>query len=395
MHEFNEADDQPPLSINLPTDQFVATLEAMSKHTSDELAYAYYLECLDEAPAPGAEETETCYKQGRLLEHIGHIEKIKGDYPEALGRYRAARTLLGRISEDQTLAPATFEASILIHEMDDPIAAVEPYETAKNLYDERFASSVQPPSDRVFNIYTDIVSHLAGAYQAAGDIEKLRELNQTIMAFGGITPAVFGFDPCREDADPESKFLFGVQMKPLFVEIKEKLIDTPPADTTPEAQIAGLQSLERLIDRDDFLPDIPEEREYLLMIIYGKYGELAQDNWEGERQIKKALAIARQHQLVVPAVSIYLGLADNQAKRRLPMTDLIKTTRKAFAAAEDCLDRHVSVESSRITVAANLMFMYLETRGDDEGIIKLERRLANRGLKAVREAPSAATPWLN
>jgi hypothetical protein len=301
-----------------------------------------------------------------------------------------------RVSEDQTLAPATLEADLLFHEMNNPVAAIEPYETAKNLYEKRFASSVQPPSEHTFNIYVDLVSHLTGAYREAGDTEKQRELNLSLMTFGGITPAVFGFDPCNEDApQTESQILFGVEMTPLFMEIKKKLLDPTPLDVSAEEQLAGLQSLERFIDRDDFFPDMPEQRDFLLMAIYSKYGELAQDGWEGERQIKKALAIARQHQLVVPTIDIYLGLANNMAKRKLPMTDLIKTTRKAFAAAEVALDSHVSVETSRITVAANLMFMYLESRGDTVGIDKLNRRLENRGLKAVRSAPSAATPWFN
>lgn len=395
MHEFNEEQERP-LSINLPTEQFVATLEAMSEQASDELAYAHFAECLDEAPAPEAEETEIFYKQGRLLEHIGHIDRRRGDYEEALGRYRAARAVMERVSEAEALAPTNYEASILIHEMNNPIAAIEPYETAKDLYEKSFASSVQPPSNHAFSTFVDTMSHLAGAYQAAGETQKLRELNQAIMAFGAITPAVFGFDPCHEDPGQSGpQFLFGVQMKPLFIEIKEKLLDPPPADATPEVQLAGLQSLERLIDRDDFLPDMPEQRDYLLMLIHSKYSELTKDNWEDERHIKKALAIAKEHRLIVPTVSIYLGLGNNQAKRKLPLAELIKTTRKAFAAAEVCLDKHVSVEASRITVAADLMFMYLETRGDEEGISKIEQRLANRGLRAVADAPSAATPWLN
>ena len=396
MHEFNEGQEQPPLSINLPIDQFVATLGAMSAQVSDELAYAYFTECLEEAPTPEAEEGEIFYKQGVLLEHIGHIERRSGDYEEALGAYRAARVVMEQVSEMDALAPTAFEASILIHEIYNPVAAIEPHERVKELYEKRFASSIQSPSSYAFNTYIDTMSHLAGAYQAAGETQKLRTLNQEIMAFGVITPAVFGFDPCQDNKGQSGpQFSFSVQVKPLFIEIKEKLLDSPPADATPEVQLAGLQSLERLIDRDDFLPDMPEQRDYLLMLIHSKYSEMTNDDWEAERHIKQALAIAKEHRLIVPTVSIYLGLANNQAKRKLPITELIKTMRKAFSAAEVCLDGHVSVEASRITEAADLMLMYLEARGDKEGIRKIEQRLTNKGLRAVTDAPSAATPWLN
>jgi len=392
MTEFGEQDDSLSLSINLGQADFVAVLRDMGQRFPDDLAYEVYRECLDEPADPELDENEGLLKRGLLFERLGMIEQSRGDYQTALTSYRAARREMGQVSDRHSLRPAISEAHLLMHELDDPVASVEPYEAALAIYENSILTdeAEMPFDDAHYNYYIDLISHLIGAYAAAGRREDLRVANHKLLSIGAMTPSIFGFDGCSHKSldDEEDPGLA------LFDDIKRKLF-AGADEGDPVERAAGLRKLEELVGDEDFLADLPDQKDHLLMYIYARYSKLADDPWEGERYLMRALSIAKKNQFVAPEADLYMMLADHQLDRGAAPAEIYKTLKKALLSAEKGLDIGVSVSVSNINAASSRLMTYVVDNQDTVGIEKLRRRLAVRKLEIVSNQPSAFNPSMN
>lgn len=394
MTEFDRKDGAPNLSMELSVDEFNAAILDIADNYSDELAYGLYAGCLDE-DATGQAEPDVHFKHGLLYKFMAPIQQRRGDYGDALNSYRQALHEVeeGGFDEVWALELHTAEGHLLMHELDAPDEAIGSYEEAIRIFEEHFTgpdSEVAP--DLVFRGYGNVISHLAAAYGRVGDYSKVRELNNRLAALGGISGAIFGFDDCEhaEAVQPQGEY----KNKPIFEEIKEKLT-APVSLTDAEEQIAGLQSLEKLVDNEGFLPEAPEVREQMLPMIYGRYGILLPNLNERELYIQRALKLAKQNGLLVPLVALYVSLGENQAQRGRPMAEQHKSIKRAMSAAETAMDAGASAEVVRLEMIASLLMAQFQAKKDYIGIEKLKRRLNVRGMDLESTMPGAANPHLN
>lgn len=392
MPEFREGDDSPDLSMGLSPEEFNATITHIADTCSDELAYGLYGDCLDE-DYPDQPETDLKFKRGLLLKFMGKIEYNRGDYDDALASYRRALSEITDFDELWSLELHVVEGHLLMHEFDNPGGAIGPYEEAVRIFENRFTgpeSEIAP--DQVFNGYTDVMSHLAAAYSHTDDYDRVRELNNRLARLGRVSGAIYGFDDCGY-GESEPGFI-AYDNKPIFEEVREKLTREVSL-TDIEQQIEGLQSLERLIDRDDFLPEAPEEREHVLLMIYGRYGMLLPDLNQRVLYINRALKLAKRHGILVPAVDLYVSLGENQAQRGRPLSEQHKSMKRAMRAAEAAMDAGASAEATRVQMLSNLLVGQFQAMEDYIGVERLRQRLNSRGLELQSTMPGAARPHFN
>jgi tetratricopeptide (TPR) repeat protein len=396
MAEFDEPGKVPDLSMDLSVENFQLALFATTERLSDELAYVVYQECLEESENYDPEDTDMKFKRGLLLKTSGEVEERRGDYADAVTSYRKARAEITEFDEHYSLELFIGEAHLLMHELQDPEASIEPYEAGVRIFENKFTGSGadQNAPHEMFISYRRVLNHLAVAYQHAGDRDKVLQVGKKINALGGIPAAVFGIDICDHAIEQSDETSIVHENTPLYNEILEKLTAPLPVQD-PEKEVEGLQSLERLVDSDAFLPDAPEQRDHILLQIYGRYGMLVPDLKEREVFILKALKIAKKLELLVPKTQLYISLANNQASLERPIDEQQWTLKKALSAAEDSMDAGVSAEGASLEVIAELLITQLAAQRDFIGIEKIQRRLRTRGLEVRSTMPGAMRPELN
>jgi tetratricopeptide (TPR) repeat protein len=376
--EFGEQHHGPELDINLPREAFFDALERTVLHTSDELAYPQYLECLEQEVREAVPEDDILDRRSVLYECVGDIERRRGDFDLALASYGRARDAT-EATTVQAASPARNQGNLLLHELGRPADSVEAYEKAKAIIDHNWKSDGVIIDEFKFNNYSDLLAHLAGAYQAANELGKLRELNKLIMARGGLTPAIFGYGTCHQGWHDGSELPYETLM---YTEISETLQsnfnDIEPA-AKPEIQ-ARLLSLEELVTNDAFLAHAPEQRDNVIALLQIKYAELEPGSVETGERLKRAIRLVRQHDLVVPETSLKIMLAQNQIMLDKPLREVTRTLLRAADSSTRSLTLGVTVEQSQIQVVTSMLLPILKSRGDWLAIRGLQRSLKKVGL---------------
>lgn len=384
MREFDPPDDQPQLSMDLPPAAFEARVQEIADGLPDDLAHGIYGECLDEEVS-GLPQAEVSLKRGALLKLMGGIEYKRGDYDDALASYRRALTELSDVNEIASLELFTAEAHLLMHEFNDPAAAIEPYEASVRIYEANFAAPSRPvPPHAKFNSYTSVLGHLAAGYQITGDEEKSRQTSKKSATFGDLSPAVFGFEECSHiGTGPDPQDPAGH----IHQNIRTALSHAPASPSERQQKARDLEDLLASVDREDFLADMPEQRKFVLQAIYARYGTLIADKKEQAAYYNRAIRLAKKHNFLVPLVDNYMVLAKNQAGSHEPMDRQAWTVKKAFEASLHCLDAGASIEAALVDRVLNSLVPLCMAMKDAVGMGRAKRELASRGIKITTTLP--------